>query len=530
MESNKIIKGALILTIAGLISKILSAGYRIPLQNLTGDMGFYVYQQVYPLLGIAFVFALYGFPSAISKIVAEKDKGNKNLREFYFPLLAIMLLINGTIFIFLYLNAESIAIWIGDSNLIHAYQTAAFLFLLIPFTSMLRGFFQGNNYIQPTAYSQVGEQLFRVIIIIASALVVTVQGKDIYAVGQAAGVASIIGAGIAIIILLIFVWKFHTKQNTSSLALAPVPWGYYAKTILVFGLIASLNHMILLVIQFADTFTLVPSLIEYGLSKLDSMETKGVFDRGQPLIQLGTVLGSSFALALIPSISQDKFQRDPKNVYKHVTSAVSLSFYLAIGATIGLITLFPLVNILLFQDTSGTSTLQILVLAILLCSISITGASILQGLGFMKRTAFFIVAAFFVKWVSNQLLVPIFGINGSAFATILSLFMLCFLVLWALHRKLPELKIWKKINWKAFLIASFSMFLYLIVLLGIGPDYEAISRFGLFLYVLILVFGGGMIYLILLIRFHAFSSKELAMLPFASKLQAFSKEGIHNDN
>src|SRR5699024_10487474 len=78
-ETNKLFKGALILTFAGVLSKILSAGYRIPLQNLTGDVGFYMYQQVYPILGMATVLALYGFPSAVSKMVSDVKSEGKGI-------------------------------------------------------------------------------------------------------------------------------------------------------------------------------------------------------------------------------------------------------------------------------------------------------------------------------------------------------------------------------------------------------------------------------------------------------------------
>lgn len=65
-------EGALILTIASFIAKVLSAIYRIPFQNIVGDEGFYVYQQVYPIYGIAMTFALTGFPQFLSKLVAEQ--------------------------------------------------------------------------------------------------------------------------------------------------------------------------------------------------------------------------------------------------------------------------------------------------------------------------------------------------------------------------------------------------------------------------------------------------------------------------
>lgn len=54
------------------MAKVLSAVYRIPFQNIAGDFGFYVYQQIYPFYGTIAILALYGFPVVISRQVAEK--------------------------------------------------------------------------------------------------------------------------------------------------------------------------------------------------------------------------------------------------------------------------------------------------------------------------------------------------------------------------------------------------------------------------------------------------------------------------
>src|SRR5699024_5314348 len=161
-----IVRGAFILTMAGLLSKVLSATYRIPLQNLTGDFGFYIYQQVYPLLGTVIILALYGFPTSISKLTAEQTLENNNLtthsyelpllgtvmilalygfptviskltaeqtlenkplttKSFYLPLFLILLMINGVFFIILYSLAPVIVTWMGDEQLLRSFRFAA---------------------------------------------------------------------------------------------------------------------------------------------------------------------------------------------------------------------------------------------------------------------------------------------------------------------------------------------------------------------------------------------------------------------
>src|SRR5699024_341949 len=203
-----------------------------------------------------------------------------------------------------------------------------------------------------------------------------------------------------------------------------VPWRFYIKSLLVFGLFFALNHMVLLIIQFADSFTLFPGLLQYGLDRVPAMEAKGVFDRGQPFIQLGMVLGSSFSLALIPRISKHRLVDEAAVFVGQIRSALSFSAYIAVGATLGLILIFPEANLLLYKNTAGTGSLQILVVAILLSSLAITGATILQGMGYMKGPALFIGCAFLLKWGLNMVMVPQWGITGSAIATILSLLFL----------------------------------------------------------------------------------------------------------
>ncbi|MFZ3579236.1 putative polysaccharide biosynthesis protein [Virgibacillus sp. DJP39] len=515
-ESNYLIKGALILTLAGLVSKVLSAGYRVPLQNLTGDIGFYIYQQVYPFLGIALVLGLYGFPSVISKVTNDLLEQRKtiSLNSVYMPFFFILLIINGFIFALIYFNAPDIADWMGDHNLTRSLQATSFVFLLIPFTAIMRGVFQGHYQMQPTALSQVGEQLIRVVIIITAAIMLFVQQGNIYRIGEAGAIAAIAGACAATIILGVFLMKKRLWSREKYV----VPWAYYWKVLLFFGLIAALNHMILLVIQLADAFTLVPGLQEFGLTQIAAMEAKGIFDRGQPLIQLCTVIGSSFALALIPNLSRGKLKESPKETYHFAGSALSFSFFLTVGATAGIILIFPEVNKLLYQSQSGTGSLRILMLAIVFSSLSITVISILQGLNRMKRTAFFIILALVLKWIGNNYLVPLFGITGSAMSTVLALVFLCFLVFLALKKELPHLYFFSQMKWRALLLATGGMAVAVTGMDILVPDRLHDERFVLLAYVMSVSLLGAITYLILLLKLHAFTEKQLRMLPYASFL------------
>lgn len=161
-------RGAIILTIASFVTKVLSAFYRIPYQNIAGDIGFYIYQQIYPFYGFCLILATYGFPVIISKMVAERlERGKQKEAEEIICVSFWFLLGIGFIgFFTLFFGAETIAVAMGDIHLDKLLRVISFSFLLMPFLSVARGYFQGFNNMMPTAVSQVIEQTIRVSIIV----------------------------------------------------------------------------------------------------------------------------------------------------------------------------------------------------------------------------------------------------------------------------------------------------------------------------------------------------------------------------
>lgn len=524
-KQSHLLKGALILTVAGLISKVLSALYRIPLQNLTGDYGYYVYQQVYPFIGMLMMLSLYGFPAAVSKLTSEKrhNKSELTFKVFTFPILMILFTFSIILAIVMFLLAPYLAHLIGDEKLVFSYQLISLGFLMIPLLSFYRGYFQGIGDMRPTAYSQVFEQLFRVLLIIIIAFLISHKVFGIYDMGVWAVYATLLGGIIGTIVLIIF--KLKEPESIPLKVSHKVPWRYFINVLFVFGIIAALNHMILLLLQFADVFTLVPHLIDYGYTEIQAMEMKGIFDRGQPLIQFGAVLGSSFALALIPEIASQKETAKEQTV-QIIKDALTFSFYLAAGATLGLIFILSELNTLLFEDKSGTTSLQILMLAILFGSIAVTTNAILQSYGYYKQITLFIFSMFIIKIGLNFLLVDMLGIMGSSLATIISLLILSMVSLLFLKIKLTKTSFIRMINWPAFFYASLSMVSFLIGIKYFLGNYFIDSRLMLLIYIMIIVGIGGLIYLLLLLRYDALSKRQIQTLPFINvilKLEQIAK-------
>lgn len=78
-RSHPFIAGTIILTLTGLISRIIGFFYRIYLSRLFGEEGMGVYQLISPVLALSFSITAAGLQTAISKYVAG-EASSKNYR------------------------------------------------------------------------------------------------------------------------------------------------------------------------------------------------------------------------------------------------------------------------------------------------------------------------------------------------------------------------------------------------------------------------------------------------------------------
>lgn len=69
--SSKFLKGAFILTLGAIISKILGLFYVIPFEHMVGNKGATLYQYGYVPYTIFISFATAGMPLAVSKFISK---------------------------------------------------------------------------------------------------------------------------------------------------------------------------------------------------------------------------------------------------------------------------------------------------------------------------------------------------------------------------------------------------------------------------------------------------------------------------
>lgn len=421
-SSVKLFKGAVILGGAALVSKLMGAIYRIPYQNITGDIGLYVYNQVYPLYTILLFMSTAGIPKAISKIISERlVSGDENGAFRVFRVASVVLTLTGVFFFLLFFfGAPFLARWSGDENLTMAYQSISYALLLVPFLASVRGYFQGNQNMIPTAFSQIAEQLVRVITILVLAYWFVSHGYSAYYAGAGAVFGAVTGAVASAAVLLSFLYFFRKKRGRARPVhrrqSEPV-WGII-RQILKISIPISLASMIVPLLQLVDSFTVKNLLDLRGFESLISMDMKGVYDRGMPLVQFAAFLAAPLTIALLPAISEANARRNHRQIVRLTDLTLRLTLLLGLPASVGLVALAEPINISIYMDNQGSDTLALLSFTTLFSTLNMTTAGILQGINRMYLPAKNLLIGFLVKLLLNLLLIPLWDIRGAAIATV----------------------------------------------------------------------------------------------------------------
>jgi stage V sporulation protein B len=164
-KPGSFVRGAAVLSIGGIITKLCGAIYRIPLTNALGSAGMGMYQLVFPFYTLLLAASSAGIPSAISRLIAERLKMNdeKGAKKIFHTALAALSLAGLALSLAMYFTAENIAAFQGNIAAADSYRLIAPAIFLVSVISVIRGYFQGRLVMLPTALSQIVEQGVKIV-------------------------------------------------------------------------------------------------------------------------------------------------------------------------------------------------------------------------------------------------------------------------------------------------------------------------------------------------------------------------------
>ena len=425
---SKLVTGATILAVAGIIGKFLGAVFRIPLTRWIGAEGMSYYGAAYPVYSFFLILATAGLPVAISRMVSERTAVGdyRNAHRSYKVSLRIMLAIGVVSFIICFFGAGKIAAWMGNPDARLSIMAISPALLLAPIASSFRGYFQGQQNMMPTAVSEVIEQFFRVIVGLVLSYMLISRGLEYASAGATFGATA--GLMAAMIILAIIYRKTRSRridairqskkplESNKSLAkelieiAIPITIG---STIMPFMMI--LDSGIVMNRLQATGWTLAMSKVKYGL-------ISGYCD---PLVAFPGVFIDAISISMLPAVTAAFTLRKHDELNHNVQTGIKTMMVVAYPCAIGLGVLAKPILTLLYPSNPeevlmAVPLLQIMAVGVVTLSMMRTFSSALQGIGKMVLPVINLFIGALIKIILSYILVgiPAINVNGAAIGSV----------------------------------------------------------------------------------------------------------------
>lgn len=419
------LKGAVVLSIAGAISKVLGAIYRIPLARLLGGEGMGLYQMAYPIYTTILALATAGVPVAISVLVSRKETAGYtgDSRKIFRVSLIILFIVGLLLSILVMQSAGYIATNIlKDARAYYPIMAVAPAILLSGLMSVFRGYFQGHQSMVPTAVSQVIEQMFRVTAVLLLAYYLFPRGLEYSAAGATFG--AVVGGVAGLVVLMIFYFKSRGKQQQSTpLLYSGSSSKELAKEMVTLAVPVSFGAVVLPLVQMLDAVIVPGRLMALNYSTSEATALYGQLSgMAAVLISLPTIFTIAIATSLVPAVSEALTRRDNTLLRDRINYGIRAGMLIALPCAAGLFTLaFPISDLLYATPEAGIPLEPLAFSCIALAAFQLSSAG-LQGIGKPEIAMRNLIITGILKIILNYSLtsVPHLNIQGAAIGTVVA--------------------------------------------------------------------------------------------------------------
>lgn len=438
MAKQTFLQGALILILAGMITRFLGFINRLVVARLMGEEGVGLYMMALPTLILVMTLTQLGLPVAIAKRVAEAEA--KNDQAKIKKILIVSLIITGVSSVIFTIAMIFAAPFIAttlltDERTLYPLLAISPIVPIIAISSVLRGYFQGKQNMKPQSYAQVIEQIVRITCVAIFIKVLLPYGVEFAAAGA---MFSVILGEFASLLYMIhrFKRKKTVKIRTHFFAYLKKS-KHTLKELFSIALPSTGSRLISSISNFLEPILVAQSLAIAGIST--SMATKQYGELTGyvlPLLFLPTFITQSLSIALVPSISEAAANTDRKLIHYRIHQSIRISFASGAIATI-VLSLFS-VPILTYMYGNGNASHFLILMApfFILLYIQAPLQAALQALDLARPAMWNSLIGAACKFIVLVFLAsnPNFGIMGVAIAMSVGVVLVTLLHLAALQK------------------------------------------------------------------------------------------------
>ena len=342
--SKSIVKGVSILSLAGIICKLLGLLFTVPLTRIIGSEGLGIYQSVYPTYNLLLTLSSAGLPVAVSRLVSSylaKDDPRNAHRVFQTALWLLTGL--GCICMLLMLAGNGLlSAWTREPRASMGFYAIAPCLALVCALSAFRGFMQGQQNMKPTAISQIVEQLCKLLFCLPLAYFGARRSLALGAAGSLLGITLSEACATLVVAGIYFRQRSVFSRIPQLASVREVSTRTVAGQLFVISVPITISACIVPLAQFVDSVMMVPRMMDAGLTNEVARSLYGVFSGLViRLINMPTALALAVAMSLVPAVSAAQALQDRSAMQKACNQGLRLAFLIGFPCSVGMSVRLP---------------------------------------------------------------------------------------------------------------------------------------------------------------------------------------------
>lgn len=445
-RNRTFIKGTLILTLTGLLSRVIGFFYRIYLSRLFGEEGMGIYQLLSPVLALSFSLCAAGIQTAISKYVAASvAKGNrKDSYRYLFTGLFLSLLLSVPCMLLLLMFSDFVAV-----HFLLEARTASMLRIIalsIPagaVHSCINGYYYGIKKTMLPSSTQLIEQFMRFFCVLAADFL----ARRSHTVPHinAAVVGLVVGECAAMLISLLAIYfRFYREEAGAGKSSLPcsnagafgISRFHAVKNLLVLAFPLTVSRIVVNLLQSVEAVAIPSRLCRYGYDSVTALSVYGVLTgMALPLLFFPNALTGSMSLLLLPMVSEADAKGNTDAVKNTTLKTIQSCLLLGAACTLFFFLSGPFLGRFLFHSELAGRYIRSLSLLCPFLYLCTTLSGILHGLGKAVSVFFVNVFSLSLRLLFVFFLIPAFGIDCYILSMVLSQLLSAFFYLFLLYRK-----------------------------------------------------------------------------------------------
>lgn len=423
-RGRELFAGALTLTVAGFLVKVIGLVYKIPLTNILGDSGMGYFTSAYTVYTVFYTVLASGLPIALSLIISEaRALGSARLEYLAFRRsMALFTLLGAAASLIMVLLAGPFAYLIGNSG---AAVSVAFIAPTLFFVSgvgVMRGYFQGRGDMIPTSVSQIIEAAGKLLIGLLLLLLARRLGLSL----RLCSAFAILG--ISLSTAAAFFYLFIKKGRVRELSFIEEKSGdkdtvdISFKRILSVSMPITLSALAMSLSGVIDLLSVTRLLGANGISEDSANALFGNYSSlALPVFNMPSVLITPIVYSFSPLIRECALVGDRENTVKNIDKALESAIFISLVISFGMAAFPREILSLIFSGAESVKTaapaLRILAMSVVFFALFSVISGIHQALGRSRIPIIAVCIGSLIKVILSVTLIPRVGIIGAAIGT-----------------------------------------------------------------------------------------------------------------